>query len=311
MKASSEIALRRARHSSAGAPMARTLPACISEMRSQRSASFMKWVEMKIVTPSSRERPISSRQNRSRATGSTPEVGSSRIRTSGACMHGDRELQALAHAERQAFRRMVREVARDRNAPACRRRARGDCAPRQIEQLRVQRQILPHRQFGVEREALRHVADAPPRRHVAGVELFPEQPRLPLAWRQQAGQHFHRRRFAAAIGAEKAENLAAPDAEVHMVDGGEIAEAAGEIFRLDGEAAAVVGQGRQDDRRMIGARQKGCLILLPLRNNMVIANLRLINSLCLLRVGKRIRRFFRGAGRAGPEISGPDDSAPK
>ena len=29
---------------------ASTFPACISEIRSHRSASFMKWVEMKIVT---------------------------------------------------------------------------------------------------------------------------------------------------------------------------------------------------------------------------------------------------------------------
>jgi len=39
----------------------------------------MKWVEMKIVTPSFRDSSINMRQNSSRATGSTPEVGSSRI----------------------------------------------------------------------------------------------------------------------------------------------------------------------------------------------------------------------------------------
>jgi hypothetical protein len=52
-------------------------------MRSQRSASFMKWVEMKIVTPSWRDSSTSMRQKASRATGSTPEVGSSRISISG------------------------------------------------------------------------------------------------------------------------------------------------------------------------------------------------------------------------------------
>ena len=71
--------------SSFAVPTARTLPACISEMRSHRSASFMKWVERKIVTPSSRDRLIRYRQKASRATGSTPEVGSSRISTSGRC----------------------------------------------------------------------------------------------------------------------------------------------------------------------------------------------------------------------------------
>ena len=43
----------------------------------------MKCVEMKIVTPRLRERSINSAQKRSRATGSTPEVGSSRISISG------------------------------------------------------------------------------------------------------------------------------------------------------------------------------------------------------------------------------------
>ena len=60
--------------------LASTLPACISEMRSQRSASFMKWVEMKMVTPCWRDNSTSKAQNWSRATGSTPLVGSSRIK---------------------------------------------------------------------------------------------------------------------------------------------------------------------------------------------------------------------------------------
>ena len=69
-----------------GVSHASTTPACIKEMRSQRIASFMKWVEMKIVTCFSRERSISNSQNSSRATGSTPDVGSSRISISGSWM---------------------------------------------------------------------------------------------------------------------------------------------------------------------------------------------------------------------------------
>ena len=45
----------------------------------------MKWVEMKIVTLSRRANSIIRRQNWSRAIGSTPEVGSSRISSSGRC----------------------------------------------------------------------------------------------------------------------------------------------------------------------------------------------------------------------------------
>ena len=83
MKADSRSAVPRLATSSAGLPTASTRPACISEMRSQRSASFMKWVEMKMVTPSRRDSSPIASQKPSRATGSTPEVGSSRISISG------------------------------------------------------------------------------------------------------------------------------------------------------------------------------------------------------------------------------------
>ena len=79
---SSELAPRAATRA-AGESLTSTRPACISEMRSQRSASFMKCVETKIVTPSRRDRSTSACQNASRATGSTPDVGSSRISISG------------------------------------------------------------------------------------------------------------------------------------------------------------------------------------------------------------------------------------
>ncbi len=85
MKASSRLPALRSATSCAGTPCASTLPACIIDMRSQRSASFMKWVDRKMVTPRSRDRRIKSSQKPSRATGSTPEVGSSRISTSGSC----------------------------------------------------------------------------------------------------------------------------------------------------------------------------------------------------------------------------------
>ena len=106
MNASSSEGAPLAWVSSAGGPTASTLPACISEMRSQRSASFMKWVETKMVTPSRRASSISSRQNRSRAAGSTPEVGSSRISTSGWC----RQAAASCRRWRMPSGRLGRQV---------------------------------------------------------------------------------------------------------------------------------------------------------------------------------------------------------
>ena len=85
MNAASSVAAPRFAISAAGASLSSTRPACIIDMRSQRSASFMKWVEMKIVTLSRRASSIIRRQKASRATGSTPEVGSSRISSSGRC----------------------------------------------------------------------------------------------------------------------------------------------------------------------------------------------------------------------------------
>ena len=83
-----------------------TLPACINAMRSQRSPSFMKWVEMKIVTPCVRDRSISKAQKLSRATGSTLDVGSSDqdVRP---VDHGHGQRQTLAHAQGQAIRQGV------------------------------------------------------------------------------------------------------------------------------------------------------------------------------------------------------------
>ena len=225
MKASSRLAAPRAATSAAGAPVASTRPACISEMRSQRAASFMKWVETKIVTPWLRERSISSSQKSSRATGSTPEVGSSRISSSGSCSDRDGERQPLANAERQARRNCV-EIGRpgrsaDESAMRARafraaggtaaRAARGSAA--RSAPYRARRTATCSRRGG----ALR----------VGGVDRLAEQQGLSFGRRQQAGQHLHRRGLAAAVGPEKAEDLAALDLEADVVDGGEVAEARG------------------------------------------------------------------------------------
>ena len=107
-------------------------------------------------------------------------------------------------------RRADRDRRRARNARRVRR-----CGPPpsrcEMEQAGVQVQVLPHRQLGVEREGLRHVADAAraacPRRRSAGRTARPA-PR----WRgSRPRQHLHRRRLAAAVGAEEAEDLAALD----------------------------------------------------------------------------------------------------
>ena len=110
-------------------------------MRSQRAASFMKWVEMKMVTPCSRDCSISSRQNSSRASGSTPEVGSSRISSSGLVhqRHGKRE--ALPDAERQVGGERV-AMAFEAETLGQLGDARARLVARQLEQPGVQVEVL-------------------------------------------------------------------------------------------------------------------------------------------------------------------------
>ena len=51
MNAASRVATPRALIKAAGVSVASTRPESISAIRSQRSASFMKWVETNMVTP--------------------------------------------------------------------------------------------------------------------------------------------------------------------------------------------------------------------------------------------------------------------
>ena len=61
----------------------------------------MKCVVTKIVTPCLRESSIRSSQKLSRATGSTPDVGSSRIRDLRPVQHGDGQREPLPQAHRE------------------------------------------------------------------------------------------------------------------------------------------------------------------------------------------------------------------
>src|SRR6516225_9925262 len=114
-------------------------------------------------------------------------------------------------------------------------------ACRQMIELRVELEILSYRQFIVERESLRHVADIAARLHVVRPHRSAKQLRRSASCRQKTSQHFHCGRLAAAVRAEEAENLAATDAEAHMVYGREIAEPTGKLFGLDGWHGVVVG----------------------------------------------------------------------
>ena len=167
---------------------------------------------------------------------------------------GDSQRQALADAERQIQRALV-EISAQSEAADQIGDARLRRAGRQMEQMRVQIEVLSHRQLGVERERLRHVADARPRLHVAGIDRLAEQQRLAVGGGQQAGQHFHGRRLAAAVGAEEAEDLAALDGEADAVDGGEVAEADSQVVGDDHWSGAGCHRRGNDERNVAVAQR--------------------------------------------------------
>ena len=107
MNASSSVLVPRAATSPAGVLVARTRPESISEMRSQRAASFMKCVDTKIVTPWLRgqvdqQRPEPVAFQRVHAGGGLVENQDFRR------VHNSyRQRQTLADAERQIQRALV------------------------------------------------------------------------------------------------------------------------------------------------------------------------------------------------------------
>src|SRR5215470_4007272 len=121
-------------------------------------------------------------------------------------------------------------------------------------EMRVQLEILPHRELAVEGKCLRHVADVLTRYHIVGAHHFPEQFGRAFGDRQEARHHLHGCRLSAAVRAKEAKNLAAADAKADMVDGDEFAEPTREPVRLD-RRRLVLGLGTRpdDDLLMLAA----------------------------------------------------------
>jgi hypothetical protein len=148
--------------------------------------------------------------------------------------HGHGQRQALANAQRQRPGQIV-EYRPEAEALHHFLHPRVGFGERHVEQPRVQQQVLPHGEFPIEREGLRHVADPAADSDVAAGHRFSEQKRLALGGRKQAGEHLHGGRLAAPVRSQKAEDLAPLDGERHMIDGREAAEAARQAARLDSD----------------------------------------------------------------------------
>ena len=94
-------------------------------------------------------------------------------------------------------------------------------------------QVFPHAQVFVEREALGHVTDSLFQRFRIAAGVEPEYVGLAGTWRQQSAKHADGGRFARAVGAEKAVDLAGGNVEIDFVDCHEGAETPGQPARLD------------------------------------------------------------------------------
>ena len=144
----------------------------------------------------------------------------------------DGERQTLADAERQIGRALIK-VAGEPETVDKFLNADARLLALNVEQARVQVDVLADRQLRVEGKRLRHIAHAKAGVHIGRIERLAEQKGLPGARRQKAGQHLHCRCFATSVRAKETEDLSPPDGEADAVDRGEVAEPARQVARHD------------------------------------------------------------------------------
>jgi hypothetical protein len=105
-------------------------------------------------------------------------------------------------------------------------------------------EVFDDLQVGVEREALGHVADGGLDAGGLAGDREAGDAGVAGARGQQAAEHADGGGLARAVGAEVAEDLAAGDVKRDGVDGGEVAEAAGEVGDLDDGVGRLRHRGR-------------------------------------------------------------------
>ena len=166
---------------------------------------------------------------------------------------GGGQLQALAHAQGQGGGGGVGQVGQFELAQHG--FDGGIALFAQPVQPCVQHQVLPHAQLFIQRKRLRHITHALAHGGAACVYRLAQECGFAFAGVQEAGEHFHGGAFAAAVGAEKAENFALADAEAHVVYRREVAEAFAEVVRLHRGRQGIVG----DEGRQLGVVPMGLL----------------------------------------------------
>ena len=183
--------------------------------------------------PSAASSWISSQKSR-RAFGSTPAVGSSSSSSCGECsMHAASAKPLLPSARQRAGQlRAARGQAEAVERRVDRLLAVGNAVhPRDEVEVLLDRQVL------VQAEALRHVADLALDRRRVATQVVAKARAFTFVGRQQSAQHADRRRLAAPVGPEKAEDRPALDSNREVVDDGAPAIALRQTVHVDGGAA--------------------------------------------------------------------------
>ena len=169
------------------------------------------------VTPSATRSWTMSHSSR-RDTGSTPKVGSSSSSSSGSWTSAQESPSFCFMPPESWPARRSWNGPRPEKAKSRSRRA-AQLAARHAVEVGVEGEVLAHREVGVEAEALRHVGEVAlhrlglPRhaRRGAGVAVrATADPGVAGARPQHAGEHAQGGRLAGAVGADEAEQLAAP-----------------------------------------------------------------------------------------------------
>ena len=157
---------------------------------------------------------------------------------------GGGQLQALADAQRQRCGRGVGNVRQIKLLQGFFHRRRAFSA--HLVKSGVQIQIAAHAQFFIQRKRLRHIADTHFRVQAARVYRLAQQRGGAFGRFQQAGQHFHGGGLAAAVAAEKAENLAFLNGKADMVHSSKIAETLGQPVRFHRGRRIGIGDKRRN-----------------------------------------------------------------
>ena len=181
----------------------------------------------------------SSSQNSRRASGSTPAVGSSSSRSCGSCSR-------QAASARRCFQPPDSVPAscspRAREAQPVERRVDARGAVGHPVHPRDEREVLADREVVPEREPLRHVARAALDLPRLGADVVAQARALAGVGREQPAEHPDRRRLAAAVRSEEAEDLAAPHRQREVAHDVVLAEVLVEAAHVDDDVGNV-GRG--------------------------------------------------------------------